>query len=253
MPRFRHIALAAVAAPLALALAACGDSAEEGAPAGEPIAPIAAPAGQSWVETAAVTPEGGYVIGNPNAPLKLVEYASHTCHVCAAFSQEGAAPMDEYVATGVVSYEIRNLIRDSVDLTIAMLARCGGPQVFHPLANQAWQNFDGLMQTVQANGAALEQAQAAPPEQRLQAIAQASGVLEFFAARGISRDQAMTCLADTAKAQQIAEASQTQGDELEITGTPTFFLNGRQVEATTWGPTQTGPGVETALQNAGAR
>ena len=247
MPSFRRIALAALAAPLALALAACGDSAEEGAPTGEPIAPIAAPAGQSWVETAAVTPEGGYMIGNPDAPLKLVEYASHTCHVCAAFSQEGAAPMDEYVATGVVSYELRNLIRDPVDLTIAMLARCGSPQAFHPLANQAWQNFDGLMQTVQANGAALEQAQAAPPAQRLQAIAQASGVLDFFAARGISRDQAMTCLADTAKAQQISEASQTQADELQITGTPSFSLNGRQLEPTSWAA------LEPLLQAAGAR
>jgi len=252
MPSLRHMLLAA---PLALALAACGSD-EEAAPSGEPIAPIAAPAGQSWVETAAVTPEGGYVIGNPEAPLKLVEYASHTCHVCAAFSQEGAAPMDEYVASGRVSYELRNLIRDPIDLTIALLARCGSPQAFHPLANQAWQNFDALMATVQSNGAALQQAQAAPPAQRLQAIAQAGGLLDFFAARGISRDQGMACLADTAKAQQISEASTTQSDELQLDGTPTFFLNGSLVEGTTWGPTtgpNANPGIEAVLQAAGAR
>ena len=253
MSILRRLSLAVLAAPLALALAACGDEAEEGAPKGEPIAHIAAPAGTSWVETAAVTPEGGYVIGNPNAPLKLVEYGSHTCHVCAAFSQEGAAAMDEYVATGVVSYEIRNLIRDPIDLTIAMLARCGSPQAFHPLANQVWAAFDDLMATVQANTAALEQAQQAPPAQRFQAMAQAAGVLDFFAARGISRDQAMQCLADTDKAEQIATASQTQGDELEITGTPTFFLNGKRIEPTSWGPTSAGPGVEGILQQAGAR
>ena len=149
MMSFRRLALAALAAPLALALAACGsgDDAADGPISGDPIAPIAAPAGQSWVETAAVTPDGGYVIGNPDAPLKLVEYASHTCHVCAQFSQEGAAGMDEYVATGVVSYEIRTLIRDPIDLTISMLARCGAPGAFHPLANQAWANFDSLMAT----------------------------------------------------------------------------------------------------------
>jgi len=244
MPSLRHLAIAAIAA---LALAACNDSPEEGGPAGEPIAAIAAPAGTSWVETAAITPEGGYVIGNPEAPLKLVEYASHTCHVCAAFAQEGAAGMDEIVATGVVSYELRNLIRDPIDLTIALLARCGAPQAFHPLANQAWQNFDAMMATVQANGAALQQAQSAPPAQRFQAIAQAAGILDFFAARGISNDQAMTCLADTAKAQEIATASQTQGDELEISGTPTFFLNGQLVEGTNW------TSVQAALQRAGAR
>ena len=251
MPTFRRLAFALAAAPLALALAACGS--DEGAPSGEPIAPIAAPAGTSWVETAAVTPEGGYVIGNPDAPLKLVEYASHTCSHCAAFSQEAAAELDEYVATGIVSYELRNQIHDGIDLTIALLARCGTPQSFHPLANQVWQNFDSVMTTLQANGAALEQAQSAPQAQRFQAIAQAAGLIDFFAARGISRDQAMTCLADTDKAQQIAEASQTQSEELNVTGTPTFFLNGQLVEGTSWGPFQDNPGIEAALQRAGAR
>ena len=57
----------------------------------------------------------------------------------------------------------------------------------------------------------------------------------------------MTCLADTDKAQQVAENSQTQSEELAITGTPTFFLNGNRVEGTNWAS------VEAALQQAGAR
>lgn len=251
MSILRRLSLAALAAPLALALAACGDDAEEGAPTGEPIAPIAAPAGTSWVETAAVTAEGGYVIGNPDAPLKLVEYASHTCSHCAEFSMTGAAPLDEYVATGVVSYEIRNLVRDPIDLTIALLARCGTPASFHPLANQAWQNFDAIVQGAQ--NPAVQQAMQAAPAQRFQAIAEAAGLIDFFAARGISRDQAMQCLADTEKAQQIADASQTQADERELTGTPTFFLNDTRLEPTVWESTSSGPGIEAALQNAGAR
>ena len=244
MPTFRRIALAAAAAPLALVLAACGDGADEGVPTGEPIAPIAAPNDASWVETAAITPEGGYVIGNPNAPLKLVEYASHTCSHCAAFSQEGAAELDEYVAKGIVSYEIRNQIHDALDMTIALLARCGSPQAFHPLANQAWGGFNQVMENAQP---ALQAAAQAPEAQRFQTIAEVSGLLDFFAARGISRDQALICLADTAKVEQIYEASQTQSDELGITGTPTFILNGRKIEGTDWAS------VETALQNAGAR
>ena len=120
----------ALAAGLSLALAACGskdDPAEP--PKAEAIAPIAPPAGQKWADIAAETEMGGIVIGNPNAPVKLVEYASHTCHVCADFSKTGAAPLEEYVAKGLVSYEIRNLIRDPIDLTFSLLARCGGPAV----------------------------------------------------------------------------------------------------------------------------
>lgn len=246
MSRLRQTLLAVAAAPLALALAACGSD-EEGTTSGEPIAPIAAPAGQSWVETAAVTPEGGYVIGNPDAPLKLVEYASHTCGACAAFSQQGAAPLDEYVATGVVSYEIRNQVHNPIDLTLAMLMRCGEPTAFHPLANQVWANLPEVMQRAQQNPDALNAAMQAPEGQRFQQIAEVGGLLDFFAARGVSRDQAMQCLADTDRLRQIAENSETQSQELNVTGTPTFFLNGNLVEGTSW------PEVEAALKAAGAR
>ncbi|MBO9516579.1 MAG: thioredoxin domain-containing protein [Porphyrobacter sp.] len=247
MISIRQVSFAIVAASSALALAACGEKAEEGAPKGEPLAAIAAPAGTTWAETAAETPEGGFRIGNPEAPLKLVEYASHTCSHCAEFSQKGSGPLDEYVNRGIVSYEIRNLIRDGLDLTIAMLARCGTPETFHPLANQAWANFTPIMDHVQANAAAVQAAMQSPPAQRFQNIAETAGLLDFFAARGISRDQAMACLADTAKAQTLAEASQKQADELQISGTPTFFLNGKLIEGTTW------EAIQPALQTAGAR
>jgi len=254
MSTVRTLSLTLLAAPLALALAACGSKEDsEGPPKGEPIAPIAAPAGTSWVDNAVETPEGGFRIGNPDAPIKLVEYASHTCSHCAEFSQTGAAPLDGYVNKGVVSYEIRNLVRDPVDLTIAILARCGPPESFHPLANQVWGNFESVMETVQANSAALEAASQQPPATRFQAMAQAGGLLDFFAARGISKDQAMVCLADTAKAQQIAERSQKQSEEFNLQGTPTFFVNGKLVEGTTWVPSGSNPGLEAALQTAGAR
>lgn len=247
MISFRQVSFTLIAASSALALAACGEKAEEGALTGEPIAAVAAPAGTTWAETAAETPEGGFRIGNPEAPLKLVEYASFTCSHCAEFAQTGTVPLDEYVNKGVVSYELRNLIRDPLDLTIALLARCGTPEVYHPLANQAWGNFTPMMEHVQANSAAVQQAMEAPPATRFQAIAEAAGLLEFFAARGISRDQALMCLADTAKAQQIATNSQTQADEQNLTGTPTFILNGKVVEGTNWET------LEPALQAAGAR
>lgn len=258
MSSFRRLAFAFTAAPLALALAACGSNEEAaGGPKGEPIAPIAAPAGTTWAETAAETPEGGFRIGNPDAPLKLVEYASHTCSHCADFSQTAAGQLEEYVNKGIVSYEIRNLVRDPIDLTIAILARCGPPEAFHPLANQAWGNFSSIMQTVQANSAALESVSQQPPATRFQAIAQTSGLIDFFAARGVSRDQAMACLADTKKVQTIADNSQKQSEELDIQATPTFILNGQKLDTASWEPAQTAtgtvPGLEAALQAAGAR
>ena len=244
----RRLLVALCVAPFALALAACSSDSEDAAPAKhDAIAPIAAPAGKNWVDMAAETPEGGFRIGNPNAPIKLVEYASHTCPHCAEFSVTGAAPLDAYVGKGTVSYEIRNLVRDPIDLTVAMLARCGPPEAFHPLADQWWANFNEVMQRVQSAGPALQAASQQPPAVRFQAMAQAGGMLDFFAARGISKDQAMSCLADTAKAQAIADRSQKDAEDLHIPGTPAFFINGKQIEGTSW------EALEPQLQAAGAR
>lgn len=245
----RHI-LAAALAPLALALAACGgNDAAEGAapPSSEPIAAIAPPAGKSWTEFAATTPEGGNRIGNPEAPIRLVGYASHTCSHCADFAAAAAGPLEDYIASGRVSYEIRNQIHDPIDLTIAILVRCGSPETFHPLANQAWAGFEEIITAAQGNAAALDRATQAEGPQRFQAIAEAAGLFDFFAARGISRDQAMQCLSDPAAAERIIANSTTQSDELGVTGTPTFFLNGTRLDASNW------PEVEAALRQAGAR
>lgn len=240
----------ALAAPLALALAACGESAEDSAGAieGEPIAAIPAPEGSSWLEVASETEEGGFIIGNPDAPLKLVEFASHTCGACAYFAETGAEPLlNEYVDTGRVSFEIRPLLRDPLDVTISTLAQCGSPESFHALSDQAWASLQQFSQNLQANGAAYEAAMQAPPEQRFLGLAQAAGLIDFFAARGLSADQARTCLTDAENISQIADTSREASTAANVSATPTFFLNGRRLEENQW------QGLEPILQAAGAR
>src|SRR3546814_7851742 len=61
----------------------------------------------------------------------------------------------------------------------------------------------------------------------MDSIAQAAQLYDFFAARGLSSDQARQCLADQAKAEDIVKKSAAQSDELGVNGTPTFFINGR--------------------------
>ena len=69
MIRLRTFALAPLAA---LALSACDKTEEAALPAGEPIAKVVAPEGSSWRETVQLTDRGGYLVGNPEAPIKLV-------------------------------------------------------------------------------------------------------------------------------------------------------------------------------------
>ena len=236
----------ALAAPLALALAACGGEAG-GDLEGDVIAPIAAPAGTNWSETVTVSAEDGYILGNPEAPIKLIEYASHTCGACANFAATGKPGVKEYVATGVVSFEQRNLVRDPIDLTIATLVRCGAKENMQTLSDMSWENLNQIFAQVDANSAAYAAAGELPVEQRFIQIAQAAGLIEFFAARGLSADQQRACLPDKAKIEAIANNSSTQSEELNITATPTFLLNGNKLDVNQW------KDIEPLLQRAGAR
>lgn len=241
---------ALLALPLALGLAACGDqAAPDGEIAeGEPVAAVDAPEGQEWADMVEVTEFDGYRIGNPDAPIKLVEYGSLTCGACAAFAESGIEPLkSKYVNTGRVSFELRNQVHNGIDLVLARLVRCGAKESFHPLSDQVWLNLGSLLEGAQANPQALEGAMNRPENERYIAVAEAAGLLDFFAARGLSRDQARTCLADAASVTAIAERSEKQSNELDVTGTPTFFVNGRQVDAKSWAQ------LEPVLQRAGAR
>jgi protein-disulfide isomerase len=246
MKQARTLIKLSLAAPLALALAACGGEAD-GSEDGDVIAPITAPDGTNWGEPVTVSESDGYILGNPDAPLKLVEYASHTCGACANFSATAKPSVKEYVATGVVSFEQRNLVRDPIDLTIATLVRCGAEENMQGLSDQAWGNLEGTFAAVNANGAAYEAAGNLPVEERFIQIAQAAGLIDFFAARGLSADQQRACLADAEAIEAIANNSTAQAEELGIIQTPTFLLNGTKLDVNGW------QDIEPLLQRRGAR
>lgn len=240
----------ALAVPLSLALAACGSGGETntGTVEAQPVANVTPPAGQQWTDVVVATPEGGFRMGNPDASIKLVEYASLTCPACAQFSQTGGQPLKEqYVNSGRVSFELRNQIHGPHDLVLARLVRCGPEGSGIALSDQVFANQQAVLQPVFGNEAAFEQALQLPEDQRFVRAAEVGNFYDFFAARGLSEEQARQCLADFASLETIANNSQTQSDELGIEGTPTFLINGNNVGSLTWAQ------LEPMLQRAGAR
>ena len=104
-----------ILAASALALAASG---EVRANAAEP-ADVAAPEGQRWSEVVRRTQAGGYLMGNPQAPVKVIEYASLTCNHCAHFAAEGEGPLKaDYVDSGRVSFEFRNYTLELLEAVV---------------------------------------------------------------------------------------------------------------------------------------
>jgi protein-disulfide isomerase len=245
-------AFTAAGLAIALTLSACGkhdDDAKSGPPSGARIAPIAAPAGKSWSETVAATAEGGYRMGNPDAPIKLIEFGALSCSHCAEFAAKGFTKLrDDYVNSGRVNYELRLFMLNPYDVPAAMLATCGTPEAVIPLSEQFWAWQPNMFMNIQKAGEPQLQAVGALPEnQRFAAIAKVAGMDTFFASRGIAADQGAACLADTAKATRFANQTQQASEKYGVTGTPWFYLNGADIGSLGWEE------LEPLLQKAGAR
>ena len=219
------------AAVLALALAGCGGDAAGGNAAAEQnfqVEQIAAPNGGDWAQMVTQTPEGGFLMGNPQAKVKVVEYGSMTCGHCADFAETGEPQLiDKYVKSGQVSFEFRNFVRDPADMAAALIARCNGASAFFTLTDQlfaAQEEWLGKLQQMSPEQQA--QLQNMTPAQAVGTYAQVAGLVDFARVRGIPAGRAQACVADAAQVQRLDEMGQQAG---QIPGTPAFLINGNLV------------------------
>lgn len=232
---------------LTLALGACGDGAANQAGPVENAAPleqIAAPNNGDWREIVTQTEAGGFLVGNPQAPVKLIEYASLACPACKAFSDEATRPlMDNYVRTGQVSWEFRNFLLNAPDYAFTLLARCQPPAAFFRTVEQMYQQqtefFEALDETERAQVGAL------PPEQQIVPLARAMDLNSFFARRGMNEGRFTQCLNDAAAIETLTQRTQRASQEDDVRGTPTFIINGTNQEASRWSELE--PLLRTAL------
>jgi len=233
----------------ALALAGCGDSKTDTTKEQAAIAKVAAPAGKTWSQTVVKTPEGGVMMGNPDAPIKLVEYGSLTCPHCADFSNESHEEMArDFVDTGRVSFEMRNYVRDQIDITAAAVIHCAPVERFFPLLENTFASQAEIFANVQAAGPAAEAAMQLAPNQRFPALAKALKLDTFFQERGMTADQINACLGNVANLEALEKGVNTANEQYNIPGTPTFLINGQVVEGVgTW------PVLRDRLRTMGAR
>ncbi|HEY5721226.1 MAG TPA: thioredoxin domain-containing protein [Allosphingosinicella sp.] len=220
-----------------LILAGCGDqggNASTGAPA---IEKIPAPNNGDWTEMVSETPEGGFRMGNPEAPVKLVEYGSLSCSHCAEFAEQASGILrEDYVKTGRVSWEFRPVMLFPSDPGVTMLLRCQGPSPFFQLSDQLYAdqaNWLGALQT--AAPAAQAQLSAMTPHQRAGAMVRMAGLDAFFRGRGMPQSKIDSCLADPQALESQVSQSERVAAQDGVQGTPTFLINGTLVpNAASW-------------------
>lgn len=197
---------------------------------------VAATPAPAWSSTVTTTPIGAFLVGNPAAKVKLVEYFSYTCHVCADFAKAGSLPLKTgYIDRGLVLFEYRNLVRDPVDMTAALLARCGGIKAFAGNHQAIFNNFPALIAKIQkATDAEKTSWFEGTTGERARKIAADTGLTALMRARGYTQAQI-----DAALDSQVAQAELTGMTNIglnadKVEGTPSFFVNGRNAGVTAW-------------------
>ncbi|MEM9797195.1 MAG: DsbA family protein [Pseudomonadota bacterium] len=147
-------------------------------------------------------------IGDPDAPVKVVEYASFTCPHCAAFHNETfKAFREEYVETGKVHYTYREVFFDRYGLWASMVARCAGTDRYLGIADliyssqQSWARQDSP-------------------------AAVADSLKRIGAQAGLSQETLDACLQDAEMAESLVAWYQGNADRDGIRSTPSFLING---------------------------
>jgi protein-disulfide isomerase len=244
-----RLRLAAVAAMLALA--GCNDAssaADAGSTAAAktgPASPI--PAGTNWATYAVATPEGGFRLGNPNARVKLIEFASLTCPHCKDFHAAAFETIrGKYVASGNVSYEYRSFVLNGPDFAATVLARCQGARPFFGLLNAFYQDQTSWIEPfTRMTPADQQRLQGLPEDKQIAALAEIGGLDAYVRARGIPRARFDQCLADKAGVKAVTDLRTQATDTWKLTGTPGFILNGTvQKDVYDWA------GLEARIQQA---
>ena len=191
-------------------------------------APVPAPNNGDWSTVVTKSAEGGFVMGNPNAKVKLVEFGSMTCPHCAEFEEQGGkALIDNYVKKGLVSWEFRNFVRDPFDMAATLLARCGGEASFFGMTRTCSPTSGpGSARSRRPTRRRMQGLQTMPPAQQFSTIADLAGLKTYASQRGVPRAKADQCLANEAEANQLVQMNSDAVSTYSIPGTPAFLING---------------------------
>lgn len=187
----------------------------------------AAPKTVGWSSSVSLTTKGNYLLGNPEAAVRLTEYVSYTCKDCARFQiQSDGVLLLAYVPSGRLAIELHPMIESPIDLTAAMLASCGPKEKYFMNHNALLRSQANWIKPI-THASSVQRSRWAGPHlgTRNRAIAADFGLYAVMATRGYDRQTIERCLNDQAMASRItaqSDAARAAG----VTKTPSFSLGG---------------------------
>lgn len=163
-------------------------------------------AGQSMAQSQDRQP-GDMALGRADAPVTVVEYASVTCPHCARWHAEVFPEFKRrFIDTGRVRFIFRELPTPPAQIAAAgfLMARCAGPDRYFEVVGRLMREQSQILSA---------------PRERLIAIAGDYGMNEAAFMSCVTDEQAIAAM--NARVQHAIDRG--------VSGTPTFYVDGREV------------------------
>jgi protein-disulfide isomerase len=153
-----------------------------------------------------------FVMGDPKAPIVMIDYVSMTCPHCAHLTNAVMPEIEKkYVQTGKVAYVLRQFPINPPALQAALLLDCVGVQDTNKYYTFARVLFDAQDKwAFDAN--------------------YAEGLATIANVGGVSREEFNACVSDTDREVKILKQKKDAIDELQIPHTPYIFIDGEVFE-----------------------
>jgi protein-disulfide isomerase len=147
------------------------------------------------------------ILGNPDAPITIIEYASMTCPHCAHF-QEDVLPeiKRQWIDTGKAKLVLRDFPLDEEAMRAAMIARCAPPDRYYAFADTFFAAQDKWVRSRDYREALARLARLG----------------------GMSKEEFDACLRNKQLEDSIVESRFAASKDLDVNSTPTFFINGKK-------------------------
>lgn len=151
-------------------------------------------------------------IGNPDAAVTIIEYASFTCPHCAAFHATTFKDLKaDYIDTGKINFIHREVYFDRFGLWAGIMARCG---------ENAENRYFGIADIIYE-----QQSVWARQEDPNDIVASLRNIGKTA---GLSDGELDACFQDADKAQALYAAFVKNSEADNVSSTPSFIINGEK-------------------------